>query len=308
MKNKNHFIDVGDSFAKKLSKKNPDQISVEYCMMELTEHLMFISEVFNKLGIELAGMGMEIAAGTGTFSCSIARLYPNIEKIYALEIVPEVVKILQPKIIKHTNMQGRVIPMIGDFNNIQLPDNSLDFVIGYNSFHHSNDLKKTMAEVSRVLKSGGKLIFIDRAAPNYMTKAQEDWLLNRDYPKEYKIQHGIDPKKPYTRAQHGEHEPRFYDWDIAIFNANLKLDSIAIFTQKTFKRFIKILLSFVPFFIRAWFRRFLYLIVPRKFLLYYICSPLAGYGKLKFFTLRTKLKTKAMAAMLLHMVFTAHKN
>jgi len=307
MKKTESFINTLNSFADELSKKTPDQISVEYSMMELTEHLTFVSEIFNKLRIELDGDGMEVAAGAAVFSCSLTRLYPNIKKIYALEITPGIVKWLQPKIIEHTNMQGRVIPILGDFNNIKLPDNFLDFVVGYNSFHHSNDLKRTLTEVSRVLKPGGKLIFFDRTAPSRMSKAQENWLLDRDYPREYKIQHGIDPNKPYTRRIHGEHEPRLYDWNIAIANAGLQLNTITTFTQRTLKRFIKVLISFVPFFVRAWFGRFQYLTGSLKFLLYYICSPLAGYGKFKFFTLHTKLKTPAMAAMMKHVIFTASK-
>ena len=43
---------------------------------------------------------------------------------------------LQPKIIEHTNMVGRVIPMVGDFNNIKMPDNSLDFVVEFDVLHH----------------------------------------------------------------------------------------------------------------------------------------------------------------------------
>jgi len=307
MKKTELFIDTLNSFADELSKKSPDQISVEYNLMELTEHLTFVSEVFNKLGVKLEGEGMEVAAGAGTFACSIARLFPDVKKVCALEIVPGVVEMLQPQIIGHTNMRGRVIPMLGDFNDIKLPDNSLDFALGYNSFHHSNDMKKTLAEVSRVLKPGGKLIFLDRAAPNWMPKAQENWLLDRDYPQEYKIQHGIDPDKPYTRRDHGEHEPRFRDWDIAFAGAGLELDTITVFAQRTFKRFIKILISFVPFFIRAWAGRFQYLAESHKFLLYYLCPPLAGFGKLKFFTIHTKFKTPATIVAMKHMIFTAHK-
>jgi len=308
MKNK-LFIEELNSFADKLSKKSPDQISVEYSMMELTEHLMFVSEIFNKLEIELSGEGMEVAAGAGIFSCSLARLYPNITKIYALEIVPKVVEKLQPIIIKHTNMHGRVIPVLGDFNNIKLPDHSLDFVVGFNSFHHSSDLKKTFTEVSRVLKPGGMLIFLDRVNPNNLSKDQENWLLDRDYPREYKIQHGIDPNKPYTRRDHGEHEPKLIDYEKALANANIQLDMIATFTKRTIKRFLKILISFVPFSVRMRLGRFQYLAEynNRKFLLYYVCPPLASYGKFKFFTLHTKLKTPAMSAMMKHVILIAHK-
>lgn len=302
------FIDTLNSFADELSKKTADQISVEYSMMELAEQLTFVAEVFNRLGIELHGDGMEVAAGPATFTCVLARLFPNIRKIYALDIVPGVVEILQPKIIGYTNMKDRVVPLLGDFNDTKLPDHSLDFVVGYNSFHHSDDLKRTLTEVSRVLKPGGKLIFFDRASANHMPKAQENWLLDRDFPKEYKIRHGIDVNKPYTRRDHGEHEPRFRDWNEAFSGTGLRLDEVDVFSQRTLKRFIKILISFIPFSVRAWYGRFQYLILSRKFILFYICPPLAKLGRVKFFNIYSKFKTASMRSMMLHYVFVAHKD
>ncbi len=297
----------GKSFANQLAKKSPDQISVEYNFMELTEHLTFIAEVFNTLQIELKGVGMEVAAGVGTFACSLARLYPAVERVYALDILPDVVHHLVPKIIEATNMQGRVIPMLGDFNDIKLPDNSLDFVVGYSSFHHSDDLPRTLKEVARVLKPGGKLIFFDRAAPDSMPKAQEEWLLNKDYLRDFKIQHGLDPDKPYTRGQNGEHEPRFRDYREGFAGAGLVQGPMAIFTQRSFKRFIKTIIQYIPYSVRAWYGRFQYLAESRKFLLFYLCPPLARRGKLRYYTLHMKLKTPAMAALMKYLVLTASK-
>jgi demethylmenaquinone methyltransferase/2-methoxy-6-polyprenyl-1,4-benzoquinol methylase len=301
------FIEFGKSFAGELEKKSPDQISVEYNFMGLTEHLTFIAEVFNTLQIELTGTGMEVAAGVGTFACSLARLYPAVERVYALDILPDVVRLLQPRIIEATNMQGKVIPMLGDFNDIKLPDNSLDFVVGFSSFHHSDDLPRTLKEVARVLKPGGRLIFFDRAAPDSMPQAQEEWLLNKEYTRDFKIQHGLDPEKPYTRGQNGEHEPRFRDFREGYAGAGLQEETMAIFSQRSFKRFMKTLIQYVPYRIRAWYGRFQYLAESRKFVLFYLCPPLAKHGKLQYFTLHTKFKTPAAAGLMKYLVLSASK-
>jgi len=305
MKNIDTFISVGESFTDKLSKKTPDQISAEYSYMTLTEHLSFVSGIFNKLEITLEGEGMEVAAGVSALSCSLARLYPNIKNIYALEIVSGIVEKLQPILINQTNMQGRVIPTIGDFDNIKLPDNSLDFVTGCDSLHHSNDLHKTLAEIGRVLKPGGRLIYFDRAQPDHMTKAQEDFLLNTEYARDFKIQHGIDPDQPYNRSIHGEHEPRIRDWNAAFADSGLHLDSITLFTKRSVWGFLKILAAHIPYFIRAQFKIARNLTAHNKVLLYYILPFSGRYGKLKIFPLHTRFKTPT--APMGKMIFIATK-
>lgn len=304
---KDPFIDVGDSFSDMLVKKSPDQISVEVSEMTLTEHLTLVSELFNTLDIDLKGEGMEIAAGAAVFATTLTRLYPNVIKVHALEIVPGMVTKLQPKIIEATNMTGRVIPLIGDFNDIKLPDKSLDFVVGFNALHHSNTLHQTLLEVGRVLKPGGKLIFFDRTHPDHMTKEQEEFLINKEYGPEYKIHRGMDPNAPYKRKDNGEHEPRIRDWKIALQDTGLTLKTINIFTKRTFRNFIKVLISFVPYNIRIYLKRFEYLSVHRKLLLFYICPPLAKNGDLRFFHLHTRFQTRASIVGMMKMVFIATK-
>lgn len=306
-KKEDYFIEVKTSFTNQIINKSANEIAVEYSYMTLTENLSFISEVFNKLEIDLEGEGMEVAAGAAVLPCSLARLYPAIKKIHALEIVSEVVHKLQPKIIEETGMTGRVIPLVGDFNDIKMPSNSLDFVVGYSSLHHSNDLNRTLTEIGRVLKPGGKLIFFDRAQPNHMTKDQENFLLNKEYGREYKIKHGLDLDKPYRRFEEGEHEPRFRDWNTAFTGTGLQIDSITVFTQRTFKQFVFSIISFIPFALRKYFNFYPSIIETRKLFGFYIFPFIGNYGKLKILTLRTKFKTPPVFTSMKHTVFIASK-
>ena len=58
--------------------------------------------------------------------------------------------------------QKNITIMEGSFNEIPLPDSSVDFIVEENTFHHSNDLDMTLKECLRVIKPGGKMILIDR--------------------------------------------------------------------------------------------------------------------------------------------------
>ena len=84
--NKLDFVKANKAFTNKIKSKSADEISTKYSYFNLTEHLTFVSEVFNKLNINLYGTGVEVGAGPAIFSNSVIRLFPSIDKIYAIEI------------------------------------------------------------------------------------------------------------------------------------------------------------------------------------------------------------------------------
>jgi len=305
MRETEQFIEIRNSFTDRVAQKTPDQISQEYSYMTLAEHTAFVSEILKKLNIQLKGDGMEVAAGAAVLCCSIAKIFPEVNKVYALEIVEEVVKKLQPKIIEASEVKSRVIPMHGDFNNINLPDNSLDFALGFDSLHHSEDLAKTFKEIGRVLKPGGKLIFFDRAHPNSMSKAQEEFLVHTEYSTAYKIQYGLDPNKSYRRFENGEHEPRLSDWAKAMTGSEMKFDSITIFSKRKWLGLRRILISQIPYFVRSFLKLGRNLTAHPKLILFYLFPTLGKYGKIKIFPLEVKLETPT--SPLAKWVFVASK-
>jgi SAM-dependent methyltransferase len=54
--------------------------------------------------------------------------------------------------------ESKVIRVIGDFNKIELPNGSVDFVVMDGSLHHSQNSQVTMKEINRVLKKSGYFI------------------------------------------------------------------------------------------------------------------------------------------------------
>jgi len=80
MERKNYFIKVGGSFTEKLLTSSAEQVAVGVSYMTLSEHLSFVSEILNKLEINLEGEGMEIGAGASVLSNSLVRIFPNIKK------------------------------------------------------------------------------------------------------------------------------------------------------------------------------------------------------------------------------------
>ena len=242
------FIEANRAFTNEIKNNSADEISIKYSYFNLTEHLTFVSEVFNTLEINLSGTGIEVGAGPAIFSNSVLRLFPDIDKIYAIEISPEVIE-LQKIICKKLNTSNKIEHVIGDFNDIKLEDNSLDFILDFDSIHHSDNMSLTFKEISRKLKKNGILICFDRGLPNHVTKKQIDYLLNIEYSDDYKIENGLALNKSYKRYMAGEHEPLIKDWENFSDKNNLDLN-IYIFTKKKLWSFFKLLFGLIPFIIR----------------------------------------------------------
>jgi len=167
----------------------------------------------------LHGVGIEVGAGAGTWSAIIARA-PRVEKVYALDacepivaLVEEVVPALAPA------NEAKVVPVVGDFDHLALPDASLDFAFDFFSLHHSTDIGKTFRELARVMKKGGVVLGFDKARPDYLSEADLTALLDIEYPPAENVRMGLAPDAHHTRRMNGEREYRLKDWRAAFLGA-----------------------------------------------------------------------------------------
>lgn len=109
------------------------------------------------------------------------------------------------------NVGEKVIPVVGDFDAIKLENNSVDFVIEFDSLHHSFNLEKTIAESWRILKPGSQLLAIDRSHWNTSKRRRKE-LEEQEYSKQYLLERGLSPDTRITRAENGEHEYLLSDY------------------------------------------------------------------------------------------------
>ncbi|OHA59142.1 MAG: hypothetical protein A2370_03075 [Candidatus Vogelbacteria bacterium RIFOXYB1_FULL_42_16] len=211
---------------------------------------------------KLSGIGLELGAGAGFMSAILADR-PEVQKVYAVEAVENIVKELGPKITNYVlkDKSDKVIGCIGDFDNLQLSDNSIDFVFDFYSLHHSPDLGKTLRGTSRVLKRGGFVLCFDKTRDNKLTIDDLDKLLDQEYSRESKILMGLNPDIKHTRRQNGEQEYRLSDWEKA-FKKNgfdwIEHYHLARVTGNFILRLIKKFISCLPLFIQIKITKILY--------------------------------------------------
>jgi ubiquinone/menaquinone biosynthesis C-methylase UbiE len=180
----------------------------------------------------IQGIGIDLGGGVGCISSTLAKR-ENVEKIYCIEIVEDVVRLCQPIIKKQIlgNKADKVISVVGDFDNLKLRDNSVDFAISWDSMHHSMNLVKTLKECKRVLKKNGTLVIVDRAHNNSTTNSEIERMLNIRYNEEFLIKNHRHKDLILTRRQNGEHEHRIFEWKKFFNDAKFELlESIIIKT------------------------------------------------------------------------------
>ncbi len=248
--NKIDWIIACNAACDKWMYKSMDEISLFYSYFSIYEHRLFVQEVTDKIGLDLNGIGMEIGSGPGILSNSLIKIYKGIKKIYLLDKAPNTYNLMK-KVADENNTLNKLECIIGSFNDLKLADESLDFVLDFDSIHHSENFDLTFREIARVLKPGGVLVCFDRAQPNYTSKKQIDAILDAEYSDEYKLENNLNLDEKITRRMQGETEPLLKQWVNTSKKYNL-ISKTYIFHKKSFKDFIRAIYGLlVPYYIKA---------------------------------------------------------
>lgn len=195
--------------------------------------------------------GVEVGSGPATFSSVLAKR-DSVEKMYAVEVCQPIVEFLMPKVAKYIlgERKNKVVGAVGSFDNMELLDESVDFIFDFFSLHHSNDLGITLRECQRILKPGGFVLCFDKARPDHFRREDLDELLDAEYPARDKEKlFGVPASQKFTRRMNGEKEYRLNDWIQAFKNAGLsKVEYfyLAKVVGNRLSKFIKNLISFLP--------------------------------------------------------------
>ena len=97
---------------------------------------------------------LEIGSGSGLMTYFVAKLYK--EELVALDLSKEMLDLAKSRI---TN--PKVSYVVGDGTKPDFPDGSFDAVIGVDIIHHLEDPRAAMKEWKRLVRPGGKMVFLE---------------------------------------------------------------------------------------------------------------------------------------------------
>jgi ubiquinone/menaquinone biosynthesis C-methylase UbiE len=105
--------------------------------------------------------GVDLASGPGTLALRFAR---HVRWICALDLTPAILERAR-QTAAHDGLLEKISFTLGDAQAVPLADGSLDFAVTSYSLHHISDPGRVIAEMSRVVKKGGRVGVIDIEAP-----------------------------------------------------------------------------------------------------------------------------------------------
>ena len=114
--------------------------------------------VLKEAGIEPGFCVLDYGCGPGSYIEPLAQLVGASGEIYALDIHPLAINIVQKKAAQKAIMNLKTIESDCDTG---LPDNKVDVALLYDTFHNLSQPDDVLQELHRVLKSDGTLSFSD---------------------------------------------------------------------------------------------------------------------------------------------------
>ena len=169
-------------------------------------------------GRQIAGEVADLGSGIGT-GATVVSGFPAVRKVYAVEYSSSSVEKIMPLTFAHFQANvGKIQRIIGDFNRLQWPDESLDWIVELSAYHHSEDLRRTLSEAFRVLRPGGGIVAVERVHHDSRRREELEALLDQPFKADVKRRYGIPVEQPFTRRDWGEHEWREGEW-LAAYHA-----------------------------------------------------------------------------------------
>lgn len=115
-------------------------------------------KLFSEIGITHGNIIADIGAGTGFYSIPLSKAVGPHGKIYAVDMLQEMLDRINIKIIDEKI--ENIVLVLSMENKIKIDNSSIDMVFTSSVFHEMRGTG-TLNEIQRILKPGGKFIVID---------------------------------------------------------------------------------------------------------------------------------------------------
>ncbi|HET9831617.1 MAG TPA: methyltransferase domain-containing protein [Vicinamibacterales bacterium] len=113
------------------------------------------------IGVRRGMTVADIGAGSGYMTLRIAPLVGATGKVYATDIQPALLRLLQQKLGEAHVSNVEVV--LGSETDTGLPDNSIDIALLVDVYHEFQHPKEMLRSIRRSMKFGGQLVLVESA-------------------------------------------------------------------------------------------------------------------------------------------------
>ncbi|MDQ3259569.1 MAG: class I SAM-dependent methyltransferase [Pseudomonadota bacterium] len=118
--------------------------------------------LLRELGLKPGMNVMDVGAGTGYYSRRIAELVGPKGKVYAVDVQPEMVAMLDA-VAKRPGL-GNIQPVLGSDKSVTLPEDVADLAIMVDVYHELEFPSEMLTSIISALRPGGRLVFVEYRA------------------------------------------------------------------------------------------------------------------------------------------------
>ena len=116
-------------------------------------------EVIETMGLKNGDIVADIGAGSGYFSRKMAKAVAPEGKVYAVDIQPEFIAMLEQ--VKQEQSIENLIPVLGEGDDPKLPPNSIDSILLTDVYHEFQQPEAMLAKMREALKDDGLVALIE---------------------------------------------------------------------------------------------------------------------------------------------------
>jgi ubiquinone/menaquinone biosynthesis C-methylase UbiE len=153
-------------------------------------------------------VALDVATGTGHTAFALA---PFVRDVIAIDVTIEM--LIEGRKLKVERGVSNVDFRLADAHDLPFDDQSFDIVTCRRAAHHFVDIAKSLSEMKRVLKVGGRLVIDDRSVPEDVfvdaTMNRLDWLHDESHIRQY----------------------RSSEWERMLIDAGFQIEAIEPYTQ-----------------------------------------------------------------------------
>jgi len=116
-------------------------------------------EVVRRMGLRDGDVVADIGAGTGYFTRRLAKAVAPTGRVYAVDIQPEMIRLLKSNVEKAglTN----VVPILGTADDPKLPKASLDWILLVDVYHEFQQPRAMLATMREALRPQGRVALVE---------------------------------------------------------------------------------------------------------------------------------------------------
>ena len=111
------------------------------------------------MGLEDGDVVADIGAGSGFFTRRMARLVAPTGTVYAVDIQPEMLEILQGY-VEEEGVTG-VVPVLSEFDDPKLPEGEIDWILLVDVYHEFGNHEAMLAKMRQALKRDGRVALLE---------------------------------------------------------------------------------------------------------------------------------------------------